>query len=320
MSHDSFSKKLDTWFSFSEESKPDRGEDNFCCAMHVKKGIAMVGVFDGCGGSGAQCYREAGNRTGAYLASRIVSGAVYDWFYDCAWGCGQNTEQMAAEIRNYIDTGMQVCEPYIKGDSRLAGAIVRKAPTTAAICVARNEENGVSLHVIWAGDSRVYLLDEDGLAQLTEDDVKTEDAFANLTGDGVLTNVIDAGRPYELHTRRVLIHKPTLVFSATDGCFGYIPSPMEFEGAILQEIIQSGSTEELKYRLKEVFRSVAEDDYTFSCMSFMFGSFERIRDIANERYTYLYEKYLRNIPSDRDVEEVMNLWKKYQQAYVRFCR
>ena len=42
--------------------------------------VGSIGVFDGCGGLGARQYKHYEDHTGAYIASRIASGAVYEWF------------------------------------------------------------------------------------------------------------------------------------------------------------------------------------------------------------------------------------------------
>lgn len=109
------------------------------------------------------------------------------------------------------------------------GSMVRKFPTTLALAYAEKEEDAIKIHLLWAGDSRVYLLDEKGLAQLTRDDTDVEDAFENLTNDGPMNNVLSSDGNYGINYKSVLLSTPTIVFAATDGCFGYIPTPMEFE-------------------------------------------------------------------------------------------
>lgn len=66
-------------FVICEEQVADQGED-FCLAVRKQERI-LVGVFDGCGGSGARVYTALGNRTGAYVASRALAVSVRKWFY-----------------------------------------------------------------------------------------------------------------------------------------------------------------------------------------------------------------------------------------------
>ena len=312
--------KLDFSLVVAEGMIDEGGEDSFCCSCSSSADAAMSGAFDGCGGSGSQSYKKLGGKTGAYIGSRIVSGAVYDWFREQYPTTGGDTEQMAAGIIDRIRKGLMVCKPYLKGDSRLAGSIVRTAPTTAAICVAENSSQGVILHILWAGDSRVYLLDEDGLAQLTEDDVEGQDAFSNLSNDGRITNVIDINSQYELHTRRIVITKPTMVFAATDGCFGYVPSPMQFEDLLIQEILMASSVEEVEAGLRNAFSENASDDFTFVCLGFYFDSFLNLLDMVALRSEILNKEYIERIPPGNDMNVLQKLWEKYRGAYCRFLQ
>ena len=74
----------------------------------------------------------------------------------------------------------------------------------------------------WCGDSRGYILDGNGLHQVTVDDVTVTDAMMNLREDAPMTNVASASRPYEIHRKQVQLSEPAVVFAATDGCFGYL--------------------------------------------------------------------------------------------------
>ena len=69
---------VDAWFGFCHERVPGKGEDSWCHAFNERAGL--IGVFDGCGGLGSRAYPSLSGRTGAYVASRTASGAVYDWF------------------------------------------------------------------------------------------------------------------------------------------------------------------------------------------------------------------------------------------------
>ena len=73
-------EQLDTLFVVSGEMIENNGEDNFCCLSGGCSSIAAV--FDGCGGLGAKTYAGFQGHTGAYVSSRLMSGAVYDWFLD----------------------------------------------------------------------------------------------------------------------------------------------------------------------------------------------------------------------------------------------
>lgn len=80
-------------------------------------------MFDGCGGSGARVYDVYGGHTGAYLASRIASGAAYDWF--------QNEEPPAALERD-IARALQCYKENASGSSGIRSSMAKDFPTTAA--------------------------------------------------------------------------------------------------------------------------------------------------------------------------------------------
>ena len=77
-------------------------------------------------------------------------------------------------------------------------------------------------------------------SQITKDDTNVDDELENISADGVMNNIIFNGKSdkdgnacFTIHHRMVPRTAPFIAFSATDGCFGYIPSPMEFEYYIL---------------------------------------------------------------------------------------
>ena len=63
---------------FCGEARENLGEDNWC--YHFCENMGILGVFDGCGGSGSKKYENFSGKTGAYVASRIVAGGLEIWF------------------------------------------------------------------------------------------------------------------------------------------------------------------------------------------------------------------------------------------------
>ena len=293
----------------------DHGEDSFCASIFDNS--AIVGVFDGCGGLGSRLLPKLDNHTSAYIASRIVSGAVYDWAKEndsVSWTSGS---AMTKSIDAKIKEAFSVAAPAVAGGLKMRGTMVRELPTTCAFAVVRDAESGVDIHSVWAGDSRVYFLSEDGLYQVTNDDVDDEDALSNLTNDGSLNNVISSDGNYVLHSCVHNITAPVVVIAATDGCFGYLNTPMEFEHAILKAILEAGSMSEIQQNLKTFFASVAGDDYSFGMASFFCEDFSAMQNLFRKRYDELVEKYI-NPLSDRSPENVQKLWAAYKPEYETF--
>ena len=69
---------MDCLFHVYKEKIPENGEDSYCYC--IREDSLLLGVFDGCGGSGAKRYVNYCEKTGAYIGARAVAGAVKTWF------------------------------------------------------------------------------------------------------------------------------------------------------------------------------------------------------------------------------------------------
>lgn len=306
---------IDFCMEVYREKNPGSGEDSYF--YMAKEEEAIFGVFDGCGGSGARRYDKLQGKTGAFMASRVIAGAVKDWFVSpCAFHEGKpDLEALQTLMRTYLD----LCKEQGDSASAIKGKLMLAFPTTAAIVMYVLHEGRLTAHCVWAGDSRCYKLDASGLMQLTEDDNGEQDAFENLTTDGVLTNVISAAKEIRLHTKQIELREPCFLFAATDGCFGYLSTPMEFEYLLLDTLLLSASAEDWERRIDEVLQTVAGDDYTLCGAPFGFGGFERLKAAMGARHAALYEKYIRDI-EDMTREEKRALWQDYAPHYTAHLR
>lgn len=305
---------LDCIVCVSQDKIPGFGEDSFCYRV-TEEGV-LLGVFDGCGGSGAKKYPAYQNRSGAYMSARAIAGAVYQWMEDAhSSELSRNCQTMKAHILQ----GLSICKENCGGQgSKLKGSISKEFPTTAAVACCAVEGDDLLAECYWAGDSRVYLLDENGLAQLTADDLDDPDAFENISGDGVLTNVISASMPFTLHSRRIALQKPSLVFAVSDGCYGYIPSPMEFEGVLLEQLQRSQNMAEFEENLRAAFAKTAGDDFTLTGAFFGFGTFPIVKKVFWKRYQALIQGYLSHI--SRESESRKEVWNRYRRGYYRYYK
>lgn len=302
----------DFLFSFSRERKPENGEDSFVFSLNQRR--VMLGVFDGCGGSGASQFEKLKNKTGAYLASRAVSAAYRDWFE----ALGPEQEPLARDIKPLIQRNLRRCQAQ-GGDK--GGPTARRLPTTAAVAICGPARGGgFDVQLQWAGDSRVYLLDGEGLAQLTEDDVGGIDAMQNLSENARLTNAISLSREYSIHAARLTMGRPGLLFAATDGCFGCLSTPMEFEYLLLRTLQSAPGASAWETALAETIGELADDDYTVSGISLGFGSFDDLKRQLAGRTSLVYRTYIRGLEACSR-EEKLQLWEHYKPHYERYlCR
>lgn len=311
-----FHESLDALFCAQAPAIPNAGEDSFCCLR--QENSAIVAVFDGCGGLGSRKYPGFRDHTGAWVASRLVCGAVHDWYREHDTEAWENPLELTESLNRYLKMGLEKGPIYGNNQLRIRGSMVRDFPSTLAMALARYEGEELALYVVWAGDSRVYLLDSLGLAQLTADDSEVQDAFENLTNDGELTNVLSSDGNYQLHCKRLTLKEPTLVFASTDGCFGYIPSPMEFEYTLCRSIMEVRSVKDLRDKLREEFIKTAGDDLALSCMSFFAGSYRGIRELAAQRAEILEKDYIGPLEQDRNA--AAQLWEEYRRDYERYLQ
>ena len=302
----------DFLFSFCREKDPGNGEDSFVYAVNESR--AMLGVFDGCGGSGAGKYAGVHDKSGAYLSARASAGAYLDWFN----GLEADKEPDVRDVKWLIKRYLKCCYENAGEDASgvLMGRMSKKLPTTAAVALCRPVRGGLDVLLHWAGDSRIYLLDSEGLAQLTEDDLGGIDAMQNLSEDGVLTNVISLSRDFSIHSARLTMGRPGLLFAATDGCFGYLSTPMEFEYLLLSTLQSAESVDAWEKSLAEAIGKRAGDDYTLCGLALQFGSLDNMKRQLAGRTNLVYRTYIRGL-AGCSREEKQRLWEHYRDHYHR---
>ncbi len=313
---------LDFVLSFCKDMIPEHGEDNYCYSF--REDAALLGVFDGCGGSGARKHKGFSDHTEAYMASRICAGAFYDLFQACNPGAYPARQLLEEVFTPGLKSRLLAREAQMDRDGpQIRGSMVRTLPTTAAVALIQQGGDGIVLvNAIWAGDSRVYILDDTGLAQITADDTSVPDPMENLYEDGLLRNVVCSDRKFQLHCKTVCLRPPFMVLAATDGCFGYLSTPMEFEGLLLQSLQRADSVDRWEQDMAQGLHGVAGDDHTLCLAAFGYSDFRSLKAAMRERTAYLEENYLRTVASlpIEDRESRVRLWNGYKNSYLRYLQ
>lgn len=313
---------LDFVISFCKDMIPEHGEDSYCYSFCDTAG--MIGVFDGCGGAGARKHEFYSGKTEAYMAARLCAGSFYDSFRK-TFPCDLPPEQITNEI--FVPNAVRTLadhEPPKEGTgSGITGSMVRTLPTTVAVAMVQQASKGELLvSAIWAGDSRVFILDQQGLAQLTVDDTSVPDPMRNLYEDGVLKNILCSDRKVKVHCRSIRVKPPFVVLAATDGCFGYVSTPMEFEGIVLNTLLKAETPAQWEEKLAKMIGIVAGDDHTLCLASYGFGGFTALQKCVHKRYMDIYNKYLNPISglAADDSQSRFALWGQYQADYMRYLK
>ena len=294
------------------ESRPENGEDSYFAA--ASENAAFLGVFDGCGGSGARSYSEYGGKTGAYIASRVTAEAAMNRF--CEWADRDKPGAPPVDLlKKDIDEALARYRDRAISRPVLRGSLSKEFPTTIAcefIMPDPEDENVLKVDFAWAGDSRCYVLTPSGLCQTSVDDLSVTDAFQNLREDAALLNVISASHSYRINERKLKIRKPCILFTATDGCFGYLKTPMDFERLLIGTLAEAKSVSEWKEYLTEEMGKVAGDDYTLCALAFGFGTFENMQQQFLQRLQYLQSEYQTDGAAPEELEA---MWNNYKESY-----
>lgn len=272
---------------------PGKGEDAAPIAL-IRPGLAAVGVFDGMGGSGSETYNTSkGRLSGASIGSEVASNAVR-WAlesYAVPFSPDQSPDMIAAGFRDVIANQLKTVYAQLGGQSTgLKGKLIRKFPTTVALALIYQKEDAdgnPSFYCLpcWAGDSRVYLLSGGGLMQLTSDHLSVpNDAMQNILQDSELSNFARADSEFHLASNEVLVgSEPFLVIAASDGAFGYLPTPMHFEKLLLQTQAESDSYGQWQERLKLSLSERAQDDVTLAYAAVGWPTFHAMKSYLSPR-------------------------------------
>lgn len=315
--------------SLNVPKKEGTGEDADPLAL-LADNVTFVGVFDGMGGSGATEYNTPnGVHTGAYFASRRVCNTCKAYIKDKVTD-SLDVAELSAHIKNDLTRCME--DNCIK-PSGLRSAIIRILPTTLAIVGAYRD--GMQTHVTsyWCGDSRNYIWTRQGLLQVSTDDLKhKQDPLENLRNDEVLSNCICQDKPFEIHKQDCgVFTEPIMIMSATDGCFGYIKSPMHFEYLLLKTLQVSNNCSDWKRHIEEYLSSISGDDYSLS-IAMIGENFEYWKEVMAERLQYIEKRYIAvidraeytiadlqektKIAKERLYDVITSLWDDYKKTYM----
>lgn len=307
---------LDEIGVLSSDAVEGEGEDSHYIGNTDQS--ALIGVFDGSGGLGSRRYDSYGKRKGAFMASHVLSSGLKAWYQSKEWESCQNDTKIAESMNRYFLNNLKLCEKHASGYLKLKGSMVRDFPSTASIAFLVRDNQDLKLFVIWAGDSRVYILGKNGLKQLSEDDADG-DAFESLLNSGAMSNVLSSDGDYVLHSKAFSVTEPVMIISASDGAYGYVNTPMDFEYLIVKTICQSETPSEFRAGLFNELKERAGDDVTFAYMNIGFGSYKGLRSYFAKRKKELEDKYITKLDANRgNLSISASLWEIYKNGYEEF--
>lgn len=257
-------------------------------------------------------------RTSGYFASRLVTAIVLhalkfnpDFRRDVIFDNirrmeGEQQKQYIDSVRNRLAAIIQVQLTEIANrmglelESKTKGSYL--LPTTLTVALINETADGLDVLYLWAGDSRGYLWNAEGLAQITDDHERDE----------TMTNLITLTKPFQLEARLFKTSKPAILFNATDGCYKCpcFASAFDLEYVFLQAINTSNSFKETESNLDKQFTVIGthDDSNTMALTSFGYESFESIKAVVAQRLADLQENIIKELPGilERDYEDELN--------------
>ncbi|TDD53362.1 serine/threonine protein phosphatase [Saccharopolyspora elongata] len=280
----------------------------------------LAAVFDGAGGAGAASAGHSAQgveRSHAWVAARAARGLTEEWFVTT----GQHgVQDHAASLEQHL--AERLGEVRGASRSRIAGSMRRDLPTTVAALRYEVHPDRVVWQVLWAGDSRCYLLDsEHGLQQVSRDDAESGDALVLLTEDPPMTNMVSANRRFTIHAAPGHAAIPCLLVCATDGFFGYLNTPAEFEFLLLDTMANAADLTDWSTLLTQTVSSYTGDDASLALVALGFDDFDQLRADFEWRRSALQAEHIeptrRASDGDREsfVAARMESWKLYRGSY-----
>lgn len=254
--------------------------------------------------------------TSGYFASRLVSTLMFGYLLEIGKdGVAEIIEEFAQQADNYAELRRKNSERFTEMvRNRLVqvannGNFVKETknisksmlllPTTLVTMLYLERENHVDVVFLWAGDSRGYSWDKNGLLQITNDHET----------DGVMYNQINLSGGFYIECAYQRIAKPCMLFCTSDGCYTCMSAPLEFEYYFFDQFRQANSYEEATKLLIKLYEDNSQDDAnTVAMRVFGYDSYDQLKaDIAG-RVDAIYEEYTGELPeifiTNFDVEKV----------------
>lgn len=316
---------------FVTEKIVGHGEDAPPLLVYKETGCA-VGVFDGMGGSGAAICKSVygDNRTKAYVSSRIAKDAVCDYLNTHLSVDDISEKDIKETILNRLKKQQESYPPEIK--STLRSKLVRDYPTTMALVTLLDKGEFWQINSYWAGDSHCYLWTKDGFFQISRDDLEEDnDPMENLHNDSPISNCICTDRDFTIHHNHIELSKePVIILCATDGCFGYFPTPMHFEHMLKNCLRKSRDEKDWQERINQCIQKVTGDDTSLSLIGVGFSSFEQFKNKMTsqsvsslKRIKYLEDeisklkKRIEQTSTEYD-KAINSGWESYKHKYMKY--
>ena len=255
-------------------------------------------------------------RTGesAYFASRFLALATIYAFEEAkifdaeiaASSDGEDDRRFAQAFRDYlIDKELALANAVGLDKNKVPDGMLF-LPSTLCVVLYKENADDIDVLVLYAGDSRAYCWDEEGLRALTVDHNDESRMMNNL--------IAPLAKPF-IEPRRYRLKKPCAVFAASDGIYDsiYTQKPLYLEAVLFDAFAKAygdtaaeGETDEEKFaacaeKIKADYSGDLgshDDSNTMAMAMFGYRGFDDFAKVAAKRIKYLeglhpdWDKYL----------------------------
>lgn len=303
------------------EKRHARGEDAEPLFVHNRRsGSGIMAVFDGAGGAGSAIEGasvSAVDRTGAWVGSRVARAATEEWFVHTGHRGGGPAP---GGLRDALADRLGAM--HTKRRRKIGGTMRRELPTTLASLAYRVEPGRLWWQAMWAGDSRCYALTPfEGLQQLSRDDTEATDALELLNSDPPMTNLLAADGRFVLNEHGGELPLPCLLLVSTDGFFGYLHTPADFEYVLLDTLLRSVSAEDWANRLIAAVGKYTGDDASLALLAVGYPDHRALRAAFTPRHGKVEHEHWRPMQAalrngrDATVAAREHSWARYRPGY-----
>lgn len=221
------------------------------------------------------------DKTSAYWGSRLlVLRAIYSYKQEHGKVSSFGDKQSVAKWRDYLFTGLNEMQKLygLSSDEKAKKYVF--ASTFASIYYEPTSFDKLLVRAVWAGDSRCYYLNKDGLKQLSIDDEDDTGSLSNMFCVSDHINTV-------LNTREYHLDIPCVLFTASDGIFDCFSENLGLEKTILEMLNQAKTMGDLRECLQEFFKSHKQDDASIAFATVGYKDFDSLQEDFKSRLEFV---------------------------------
>ena len=304
-------------FTIFTEKVSSKGEDANPILGKINDDETLISVFDGLGGAGGTTLTTltGEQNSHAYYGSRIVHDFFINMCNDGNRELLHDPKKLKQELHVQLDSELR---DFKSAEAMMISKKPTKLPTTlAAMLISTKDHPTVEVQSLWAGDSRCYALTAaNGLEYHSIDDIRSNSPEEFISTDAPMTNYINAEGKFIINSKKFMTKLPSVFIVATDGCFGYFPSPMHFEYILLKTLEDSNSMHAWQAKLKDEIVSVTQDDATLALISIGWKNFADLKKDFMGKAIKIYEQFISpNESFQKDIEKIKYDLEQKQSTY-----